>query len=133
MYVRFHSPWAEVRRGVHYGLFGPAYDCARDPGVPEVLRAALWHEIEWFEANLPVPAARAFWVKSRKTWHRVGICWFVDDAREMIARAFALRALLRDCGVPVTKIATDRPGQVLYRDAWQIVAKPEAATPTVWH
>jgi hypothetical protein len=55
------------------------------------------------------------------------------DAREMIAHAFALQALLSECGVPVIKVATHRPGQILYRDAYQIVAKPEAATPTVWH
>ena len=133
MYVRFHSPWAEVRRGVNYGLFGPAGEHAYHPDTPEVLRAAIGIELDWFNANLPVPRRRAFVVKSKKRWRAVGICWFVDDAREMIARAFVLRALLRECGVPVTMIATERPGQILYRDAFQIVAKPEPATPTVWH
>lgn len=145
MYVRFHSPWAPhdaargvaqdrgLRRGVHYGLFGPAYDYAYDPATPEGLRRALWHEIDWFEQNLPVPARTSFRVKSRKRWRNVGICWFVDGAREMIARAFTVRALLAECGVPVTKVATHRPGQILTRDAFQIVAKPEEATPTVWH
>ena len=133
MYVRFHSPWAEVRRGVNYGLFGPAYECARDPHVADVLRMALRHEIDWFEDNLPVPRLGGFYVKSKKRWRKVGICWFVSDAREMIAHAFTLALLLRECGVPVSKVATHRPGQVLYRDVYQIVAKPEAATPTVWH
>lgn len=132
MYVRFHSPWEEVRPGVHAGLFGPAYACERDPRVAEGLRAALREEIVWFKANLPVPKERCFVVRSRKRWLNVGICWFVDDAREAIARAFTLAWLLRECGVPVSKVATRRPGQILYRDAWQIVAKPEAATPTVW-
>lgn len=133
MYVRFHSPWAEVRRGVHYGLFGPAYSTARDRRVGEGLRRALWHEIGWFEDHLPVPGHRDFCVRSKKSWRKVGICWFTGDAREMIAHAFVLACLLRECGVPVTKVATHRPGQILYRDAWQIVAKPDAATPTVWH
>lgn len=133
MYVRFHTPWRQVRRGIDYGLFGPAYDCAYDADVAEVLRVALWAEIDWFEENLPVPKRRALWVKSKKRWRNVGICWFVDDAREMIAHAFTMAWLLRECGVPVAKVATHRPGQVLYRDAYQIVAKPEAATPTVWH
>jgi hypothetical protein len=31
--------------------------------------------------------------------------------REMIARAFAL---IRECGVPAAKVATRRPGQILY-------------------
>ncbi|QPQ54234.1 hypothetical protein IC614_07630 [Allosphingosinicella flava] len=133
MYIRFITPWWQVRRGVHYGLFGPAYDCARDMDVPEVLRAALWEEIGWFNANLPVPRRGCFLVKSRKRWRSDGICWFVDDAREMIAHAFVMAWLLRECGVPVTKVATHRPGQILYRDDYQIVAKPEAATPTTWH
>lgn len=132
MYVRFHSPWAQ-RRGVHFGLFGPAGALAWDERVPEPLRVAIGHELDWFNAHLPVPRRRAFTVRSRKRWVDVGICWFHDDAREMIARGFALAALLGECGVPVTKVATRRPGTVLYRDAWQIVAKPEPATPTTWH
>ncbi len=72
-------------------------------------------------------------MKSRRRFRPDGICWFTDSAREAIARAFAVAALLRDCGVPVAKVATHRPGQILYRDAWQIVAKPDEATPTTWH
>lgn len=77
-----------------------------------------------------MPKRRAFVVKSKKRWRSVGICWFKDDARE-IAHAFTLAWRIRECGVPVTKVATHRPGQILYRDDFQIVAKPEAATPTV--
>jgi hypothetical protein len=51
----------------------------------------------------------------------------------MIARAYGLAALIGEAGVPTRKVATRRPGTMLYRDAWQIVAKPEAATPTSWH
>jgi hypothetical protein len=101
--------------------------------VGEALRVAIRLELDWFNANLPVPKRRHFLVKSRKQWHAEGICWFVDDAREMIARAFTLSWLLRECGVPMTKVATRRPGQILYRDDYQIVAKPDAATPTLWH
>jgi hypothetical protein len=133
MYVRFHSPWAEVRRGVHFGLFGPAYDCWYDENVPASLRAAIRHELDWFEHHLPVPKRGVFYVKSKKRWYRAGICWFVDDARGMIAHAFVLAALLRECGVPVSKVATHRPGTILYHDPYQIVAKPIEATPTVWH
>ena len=49
----------------------------------------------------------------------------------MIARAFGLAAL--ECGVPERKVPTRRPGTILYRDPWRIVAKPEAATPVMWH
>lgn len=133
MYIRFITPWWQVRRGVDAGLFGPAGACARDCEVGAALRTALWVELDWFNDHLPVPARRAFRVKSRHRWRDDGICWFADSAREMIARAWTLAALLGECGIPVSKVATERPGQILYRDDYQIVAKPEAATPTVWH
>jgi hypothetical protein len=134
MYVRFITPWWQLRRGVDCGLFGPAYACVQDPDVPAVLREALWAEIEWFETHLPVPrpVRDAFCVRSRKSW-RADVCWFDQGAREAIARGFALASLLGECGVPARKVATRRPGTILYRDAWQIVAKPAAETPTRWH
>ncbi len=132
MYVRFITPWWRIRRHVDCGPFGPAYDAWYDPDVPEVLRVAIRQELDWFEEHLPVPRWTAFRVKSRKRWRPDGICWFVAEAREMIAHAFVLAALLREVGVPVRKVATRRPGTVLYRDRWQIVAKPCATTPTVF-
>lgn len=131
MYVRFFSSWP-VRRGVDSGLFGPAYAYARWPGTGEGLSRALWAEIDWFEANLPVPPRARFAVKSRKRMRNAGICWFQPDAAEMIAHGFVLAALLGECDVPVTKVATHRPGQILYRDRWQVVAKPEEGTPSRW-
>jgi len=134
-YVRFITPRPRLRRcGADCGPFGPAYDALWERDVPEVLREAIRQEIDWFERNLPVPKPRrdAFCVKSRKRWYPDGICWFVAEAREMIAHAFVLASLLRETGVPVHKVATRRPGTVLYRDPWQIVAKPIEATPTVF-
>ena len=65
-------------------------------------------------------------------WRSQGICWFRDNARDMIARAFGLRALLAECDILISELHTDQPGQILYKDAFQIIAKPAAATPTVW-
>ncbi len=133
-YVRFITPARRLRRDIDCGPFGPAYDALDERDVAEVLRLAIEQEIDWFEQNLPVPKPRrdAFCVKSRGLWRPDGICWFVAEAREMIAHAFVLAALLRELGVPVRKVATHRPGTVLYRDSWQIVAKPLAATPTAF-
>ena len=131
MYVRFIAPRA-IRRGVDFGLFGPAYALWWDSRTPEGVRLAIRHELDWFERELPVPARGVFRVKSKKRWVAEGICWFQGDARAMIGHAFALAALIGECGVPIAKRATHRPGQILYRDAWQIVAKPDAATPTEW-
>ena len=138
-YVRFITPWWRVRRHVDCGPFGPAYDAWHDERVPEVLRVAIGQEIDWFERHLPVPTPRrdAFCVKSRGRWRADGICWFVSEVqddmppsmsgpgpREMIARSFVLASLLEEVGVPVRKLAAECPGTILYRDPWQVVAKP---------
>jgi hypothetical protein len=132
-YVRFITPWWRVRRQVDCGPFGPPYEAWRDGDVPEVLRVAIGEEIDWFEQNLPVPHRQAFRVKSRRRRRSNGICWFHAEAREMISHAFVLAALLEEIGVPVRKAATHRPGTILYRDPFQIVAKPIEVTPTLYH
>ena len=132
MYLRFIVPGRAIRTGVDCGLFHPAYDLMRDRRTPESLACAIRHLLEWFERELPVPARDIFLIKSRQRWLSEGICWFRDDAREPIAQAFGLAALLDECGVPVTRVVTRRPGQILYSDRWQIVAKPEWRTPTRW-
>lgn len=124
MYVRF-IVLGRGRGGVDRGMFCDVKSWTRDSRVHVALRDALRTEYAWFNANLPVPKARAFLVKSRGTWLADGICWFRDDAREMIARAFDLAALLGECGVEVTKVATKAPGQILYCDDYQIVARPD--------
>jgi len=41
--------------------------------------------------------------------------------------AWRLRAQTRRVGVPIDRIWTRDPGQILYRDPFQVVAKPERA------
>lgn len=40
-------------------------------------------------------------------------------------RAYVMASLIEDCGVTVARQLSECPGQILYRDNWQIVAKPE--------
>lgn len=132
MYMRFVSPQRSRVRGVDLGIFHGAYYCRKDPECSPILREAIQREVDWFNDYLPVPRARVFEVKSRKRFIAVGICWFKCDAREMIRRAYTLQALLGECGYVVTRLRTERPGQILYADDYQVVAKPAEVTPTMW-
>jgi len=137
VYLRFTSPDAiclGLRNGkvVHRGIFGPAYAVKRDKTYPLYLRKAINQELLWFEDKLPVPPRARFQVRSKTWWRSQGICWFRDNARDMIGRAFGLRALLAECDILISELHTDQPGQILYKDDYQIIAKPAAATPTVW-
>ncbi|WP_341713242.1 hypothetical protein [Erythrobacter sp.] len=93
-----------------------------DPDNDPVL-IALRRELDWFNDRLPVP--KRFAVRAKGRWWKDGVCWFRDDAREMLAHMQALVSLIEDCGVPVTRSWTRDPGQLLYRDRWQVVAMPE--------
>lgn len=132
-YVRFITPWQRLRRDVDSGLFGPAYDLSWNEEVDEGLRTAIRLQLDYFEAELPVPRRHAFRVKSCRRWYSDGICWFVGQAERMVAEAFILASLIELAGVPVRKLATHRPGTILYRDPYQVVAKPCAATPVLYH
>lgn len=125
MYLRFTVPGRVTRQRVAPGLFGVAHNLwwAREHDTPALL--ALRQELDWFNDNLPVP--RRFGVRAKGCYWKDGICWFIDKEREMVGHAHCLARLIEDSGVPVTRIWTRDPGQMLYRDRWQVVAKPERA------
>mgnify|MGYP004190799489 CR=1 FL=1 len=128
MYLRFTVPTAHggtVTRArlapgpfrIVWRLLGDAEDKA-DPVL-----IALRRELDWFNDELPVP--KRFGVRARRRRWSDGICWFRDDAREMLAHMEALVCLVEECGVPVKRNWTRSLGQLLYRDRWQIVAMPD--------
>ncbi|MEL7486603.1 MAG: hypothetical protein AAGJ87_05210 [Pseudomonadota bacterium] len=127
MYMRFTTPYAAAKtRGARHGIFGPAYWVWRDGSQPDWLRAAIRDDLDWFNDHLPVPYR--FGVVTRKS-HRPygGVCWFRDDAGAMIDRARRIAALLDQAGVPVTRLRARAPGDIVYRDPWQVVAMPRRA------
>lgn len=99
MYVRFTTPGVVTRASVAPGPFNTAYDLwwDRDEDTPALL--ALRRELDWFDEWLPVPKRFTVVAKGRR-WSD-GVCWFRDDAREMLGHAYALAVLLEECGVPV--------------------------------
>lgn len=124
MYLRFTVPGTVTRARVAPGPFRLASDLWwRGDRKHDPVLAALRRELDWFNQWLPVP--RRFGVVSKGRRWSDGICWFRDDAREMVGHAHTLAALLEACGVPVERNWTRHPGQILYRDRFQVVAKPE--------
>jgi hypothetical protein len=125
MYIRFTTPGTVTRAGIAPGPFTGAHQLSwRHHDEP--LGEALWHELHWFNTHLPVPRGkRPFSVRSKRRWYKDGVCWFRDDAREMLTHAHVMAALIEECGVPVVRRLAEHPGQILYRDAWQVVAKPD--------
>ncbi len=112
-----------MARGATLGIFAPAYGFRNREQTPEWLRAGLAEEIDWFERNLDVPG-RFGVVTRRSPRPYAGICWFRSDAREAIRHADAIAALLNECGVPLARIVSEAPGEIVWRDDQQVVAIP---------
>ena len=51
---------------------------------------------------------------------------------EAISRARYLCWLLEEAGIPVREIRRDRPGEIIWRDHMQVVAKPERDHPVMF-
>lgn len=124
MYVRFIVLTPDVRPAP--GLFRSDFHPDGDPTLPDWLAEAAREHYAWFNENLARP--RRFTVVSRRRHVAAGICWFHATAHEHIARARDLAALIAETGRPTAMVSTRHPGQILYRDDFQIVAKPEART-----
>lgn len=130
-YVRFISPRAIPPARATYGLFRPAYAASRDEALPDWLRAEIRREIDWFEDHLDVP--RRFGVVTRKSKRAyAGVCWFRPDAQNQIAHGYALRALLDLADMPIAAVTSAAPGDIVWRDAAQVVAIPRREMPMRW-
>ena len=129
MYLRFVSPLkaegSTRARDLHMGIFQAVMHCRDDIDTPAWLHCQLEKEFDWFKIYLPTPNEDVFRIRHCKTYHWDSLCWFKASARQMIKRAWALKALIEEAGLPITVLHTDNPGWIIYRDKYQIVAHPQ--------
>jgi hypothetical protein len=76
---------------------------------------------DWFNEHLPCPPFRAR-LRSGE-WTRDAVSWFRAEAQEPIRRFWEVVAILKEHGVPVRLVTTDKPGEIVYQDRYQIVAE----------
>ncbi len=76
---------------------------------------------DWFNENLPCPP---FGQKlATGDWTRNAVAWFRPEAKSVISRMWDLVAILREHGVPVRLVTSNRPGKIVYEDNYQVVAE----------
>jgi hypothetical protein len=88
-----------------------------DSSLAEWERTAIEEAYAWFNAHLKVPPFGEISRYHRRT------CWFRSDAGEHIRRMWELVALMRHLGWPVRFVWTHDPGQLVYYDQHQVVAR----------
>lgn len=76
---------------------------------------------DWFNEHLPCPP---FQEKRRSgEWSRDAVSWFRPEAGEPLRRIWDIVALLREHGTPVRMVTSNKPGRIVYRDRYQVVAE----------
>lgn len=131
MYLRFISPVRPTARSVDYGLFQAIIACRDFDDYPKWLRRQVESDFDWFKTHLPSPDEKYFHdhhVRARADH----ICWFRAEATEMVKRAFSIKALLNELECMIVVRKTKNPGQIIYSDKWQVVARPNKRTPIRW-
>jgi hypothetical protein len=129
VYVRFVVAEIDEDSGKELGVFQAAWNLRDDgklyPGEDEqldVIRLSFNDNLEKprrFTASKP-----PYYRKKRKA-----ISWFKDSAHEHIARIWSMIAILRNHGILVRMLTTERVGYVTYEDEFQIVAEPFSGEP----
>lgn len=76
---------------------------------------------DWLNEHLPCPPFQSN-LKLGK-WTEDAVCWFLPQAKEPISRMWDLVAVLKEHDVPVKVLHSQKPGLIVYRDEYQIVAE----------
>jgi hypothetical protein len=76
---------------------------------------------EWFNQHLPCPPFKKKLPSGEWTQHAVA--WFRAEASEPIRRMWDIVAILREHGIAVRMVTSERPGRIVYEDDYQVVAE----------
>lgn len=128
MLIRFVIHKNDQDSGRRQGLFQALFDL-EDEGVLLAHEQAQYDETyEWFRKNLRKP--RSFTRSSKPHAKKVALSWFKDTAVEHISKMHELIQILEAHGIVVDTLQTERPGYIVYEDAFQITAEPFRETVT---
>jgi len=94
----------------------------RDEGELYRYESELLREVfDWLNEHLPCPPFQA--KLGSGEWTTDAVSWFRADAKEPLGRIWDIVAILREHGVPVRLVTTEKPGKIVYSDPYQIVAE----------
>jgi hypothetical protein len=123
VFLRFASTDLDERTGQPTGLLTVAYRILRDYSLTPAEADELREHVAWLEQHVPIPDRFA---RKRNVSHKEthGIAWAKASAGDMVMRMRAIAGIAARHEIHVDVVKTDRPGYVVYEDAWQVVAEP---------
>ncbi|MEM6797907.1 MAG: hypothetical protein AAF589_00195 [Planctomycetota bacterium] len=118
MYIRFTTQAVDEESHSLLGVFQSAFALRDSSELAEHEEVELNDALEWLEMHLKSPTCL------REPENRRAICWFDPRAQKPMRFIWRVIQVLQEHGVFVEVHKTDDPGNVLYQDGWQFVAKP---------
>jgi hypothetical protein len=76
---------------------------------------------DWFNEHLPCPPFQSN-LRSGE-WTQDAVAWYRAEATEPIRRMWEIVAILREHGVAVWTVTSERPGKIVYEDDYQVLAQ----------
>jgi hypothetical protein len=125
--IRFVTQQRHPPHGNRAGIFREAYRLWHDDTLPAETRADLRTLLDWFNTHLERPQRLA--ASPAPYAGRTAIPWLRESASHHVAQLRRLADLIGEAGVVVEEINTTRPGYIVYRDAYQVMAQPFTDAP----
>jgi hypothetical protein len=129
VYLRF--VYARTVEGLQSreGIFQAATSLAWDPETDAYSYERVQNLRNWFGNKLDVPERFSKSTsKGAADRDAKGLSWFKPTAKEHIAKAFELKAILEENGYAIEVLKESRIGYVTFEDEFQIVAEPFSDT-----
>ena len=117
-YVRFQGLKPCVGTPSKIGIFQLAYELKHSSVTAKYDDRQIRRDLKWLGMHLKAPNVLD------KDQHFRAICWFKDTAREPLKRIWSMKRILEEYGYWIDVIKTEQPGNIIYEDGWQVVAKP---------
>jgi len=118
MFLRFQGQRPNLGTSSKLGIFQLAFELRDKHDVPKYAYDELFQNLAWLKMHLKSPRIL------KDDEHRRAIAWFKPEAHEPLKRIWALKAVLEEFGYQIDMIKSAEPGQIIYEDGWQIIAKP---------
>jgi hypothetical protein len=128
MFIRFVIHHIDSDSGRRQGLFQALADLEHSGELLPHEQMEYERINLWFRRNLKRP--RSFSRSTKPHAKKVAISWFKSEATEYIANMHVFAQILREHGIEVDELRSERPGYIVYEDAFQVAAEPFKDTGT---
>ncbi|MEV6217398.1 hypothetical protein [Nocardia sp. NPDC051833] len=126
LFIRFQAV-VPNRHGWFPGVFALVNGLASAGHLTAVQEQFRQRENAWYQANLVDPSVSDPSVYDRRA-HPGATAWFKSSATEMISRIDGYTAILDAHGVRWARLRSGSPGDILYEDIHQVIAKPACSS-----